>query len=61
MNYDRKESLWVKCPICNGKTRTKVYENTVLVNFPLFCPKCKRELKVDIVKLKMVFSKEPDA
>ncbi len=61
MNYNRNDSLWVRCPICNGKTRIKVYENTVLVNFPLFCPKCKKEVKVDIVKLRMVFSKEPDA
>ena len=28
----------------NGsKTRTKVYEETVLLNFPLYCPKCKKE------------------
>ncbi len=29
---------WVLCPICNNKTRTKVREDTELVNFPLFCP-----------------------
>ena len=39
------------------KTRTKVYADTVLVNFPLFCPKCKKELKIDIVQLNMVISK----
>ncbi|WP_330682179.1 cysteine-rich KTR domain-containing protein [Mediterraneibacter gnavus] len=26
---------WVLCPICNNKTRTKVREDTELVNFPL--------------------------
>lgn len=50
-------SMWVHCPICNGKTRTKVYADTVLVKFPLFCPKCKKEIKIDVVKLKMVISK----
>ena len=44
-----------------GKTRTKVYEDTVLVKFPLYCLKCKREILIDVVKLKMVPSKEPDA
>ena len=50
-------SLWVPCPICNSKTRTKVYEDSVLINFPLFCPKCKKETSVNIVKLKMIVSK----
>ena len=47
-------SRWVRCPVCGGKTRTKVYGDTVLVNFPLYCPKCKREFTVDLVKLRMV-------
>lgn len=54
---DQNVSMWVHCPICNGKTRTKVYADTVLVKFPLFCPKCKKEIKIDVVKLKMVISK----
>lgn len=57
----QKDSLWIRCPICNGKTRTKVYEDTVLLNFPLYCPKCKKEIRVNVVKLKMVLSDEPDA
>ena len=56
-----KKSLWIHCPICGGKTRTKVYEDTVLVKFPLYCPKCKREILFYVVKLKMVPCKEPDA
>ena len=57
MVENRKESLWVHCPNCGGKTRTKVYEDTVLVKFPLYCPKCKKEIRIDVVKLKMVTSK----
>ena len=43
MRKTNQDSLWIRCPICNSKTRTKVYEDTVLLNFPLFCPKCKIE------------------
>lgn len=56
-----KESKWVYCPVCRSKTRTKIHEDTVLVKFPLYCQKCKKEYRVDIVKLKMVLSDEPDA
>ena len=31
------------CPICGNKTRTKIRPDTILENFPLFCPKCKQE------------------
>ena len=34
---------WVTCPICNNKTRVKIRDDTILENFPLFCPKCKQE------------------
>ena len=55
------DSLWIRCPVCRGKTRIKVYRNTVILKLPLFCPRCKQETIIDIVKLKMVVSKEPDA
>ncbi|MGM9601342.1 MAG: cysteine-rich KTR domain-containing protein [Faecousia sp.] len=31
-------------PLCGRKTRTKVYANSVLVRFPLYCLKCKKEI-----------------
>jgi len=34
---------WLICPVCSSKTREKLREDTVLENFPLFCPRCKRE------------------
>ena len=49
-----RQSLWVRCPICRGKTRTKVCEDTVLVKFPLFCLKCKKEARITVVGLQMV-------
>ena len=52
---------WVLCPVCNNKTRTKIRPNTVLENFPLFCPKCKKELLVNIKQMHITVIKEPDA
>ena len=40
---------WVLCPICNNKTRTKIRDDTELINFPLFCPKCKQETLINII------------
>ena len=62
MGDNRKtDARWAPCPICKSKTKLKVYPDTVLVRFPLYCQKCKRETKIDMVQLKMVLSKEPDA
>ena len=48
------EKYWIKCPICNGKSRVQVFYNTVLRNFPLFCPKCKLTHIVDVEKLEII-------
>ena len=31
------KKYWIKCPICNGKTRVQVFHNTVLKDFPQMC------------------------
>lgn len=31
---------WVRCPVCGNKTRDKIREDTILKNYPLYCPKC---------------------
>ena len=43
LNRIDNQTDWILCPVCGGKTREKVRADTVLENFPLFCPKCKRE------------------
>ena len=43
----QNESKWICCPQCGSKTRVKVYEETVLIKFPLYCPKCKKEYWVN--------------
>ena len=50
---------WVFCPICNNKTRTKIRNDTELINFPLFCPKCKQETIINM-KSGNIIIREPD-
>lgn len=57
MSQIANKVFWVRCPICDGKTRTKVYADTVMLNCPLFCPKCKKITDVDIVNLKLLVRK----
>ncbi|MCI5751904.1 MAG: cysteine-rich KTR domain-containing protein [Oscillospiraceae bacterium] len=38
---------WLLCPCCDGKTRIKLRQDTVMKSFPLFCPKCRRETLID--------------
>lgn len=45
---------WVLCPICNNKTRIKVRPDTVLENFPLYCPKCKQETIINVTRQNVV-------
>ena len=52
---------WIICPICKGKTRNKIRADTVLKNYPLYCPKCKQETLINVAKLKVFVIKEPDA
>lgn len=56
-----KEAEWVLCPVCKNKTRLRIREDTVLENFPLFCPKCKQESLINVKQLNMSVIKESDA
>jgi len=56
-----KQTMWLYCPFCKNKTRLKIRADTELVNFPLFCPKCKQESLINVKQLNMSVAKEPDA
>ena len=45
---------WILCPLCGSKTRDRIREDTVLKNYPLYCPKCKQET-VDSVAAKELY------
>ena len=56
-----KIEKWLLCPVCGGKTRLKLREDTILENFPLYCPKCRQETLIRVQKMNMSVIKEPDA
>ena len=56
-----KKTEWLLCPNCNNKTRIKICDNTVLENFPLYCPKCKREIIISVKQFNTTVITEPDA
>lgn len=56
-----EKSHWILCPVCKNKTRVKLWENTELKNFPLYCPKCKLETNINVKSLQITIVKEPDA
>ncbi len=55
------ENKWVLCPVCGAKIRDRIREDTVLLNYPLYCPKCKQETLIEAKKLQIIIIKEPDA
>ena len=61
MRIVMNDKEWVLCPVCGNRTRTQIRMDTILLNFPLFGPKCKREEVVNIQKSKLTIIKEPDA
>ena len=52
---------WILCPICGSKTSDKIRTDTVLINYPLYCPKCKQNSLISANNMKITVIKEPDA
>ena len=52
---------WIFCPVCGNKTRLRIRSDTEVKNFPLYCPKCKRETLINAKELHITVIKEPDA
>lgn len=42
---------WIMSPVCGNKTRDRIREDTVLRNYPLYCPKCKHESLIEAERL----------
>lgn len=54
MNNENRTPHWLNCPICKEQVDVKVYEDTILLNFPLDCPKCKAHTLINVIQLKML-------
>ncbi|RRD92526.1 conjugal transfer protein [Clostridiales bacterium COT073_COT-073] len=52
---------WIYYPVCGNKTWAKIRKDTVLKNYPLYCPKCRQETLINVEQLKISIIKEPDA
>ena len=57
MKYEK----WLICPVCGSKTRLKLREDTILENFPLYCPKCKQETLINAKQMNVTVIIERDA
>ena len=55
------ESDWIYCPLCGNKTRDKIRADTTMKNFPVFCPKCKREILINVEQFQITVIQEPAA
>lgn len=51
---------WILCSICGSKTRNRIREDTVLKNYPLYCPKCKQETLIEAKNLKITVIKKQE-
>lgn len=51
------KKTWLLCPVCNNKTRVQVYDDTILIRFPLYCPKCKKETTISVNSKKLTIIK----
>lgn len=53
-----KTKEWLLCPVCKGKTRLQIRDDTEMKKFQLFCPKCKQETLIDVTDLLVTIHKE---
>lgn len=59
---DTMAAKWILCPVCGNKTRDRIRTDTILINYPLYCPKCKKESLIEAKNLQVnTVIKEPDA
>ena len=57
---EKEKTEWVKCPVCGNKTRDKIRKDTVIKNFPLYCPKCKHETLINVMDMTVSVCKKVD-
>lgn len=60
MNIKNQKSYRIPCPVCKKITGVKIFEDTVILKFPLCCPICKQESIVNVVKLRITVEPRDD-
>ena len=61
MQNNQSRTGFLLCPRCGRKTRTMIREDTELIRFPLFCPKCRYDCVVTFKKGNLEITEAPDA
>ena len=56
----QKQAEWILCPVCGNKTHDRIRYDTVLKNYPLYCPKCKQETLIEEENLKVTVIKKQE-
>ena len=51
---------WLLCSACGNKKRLRMRKDTELKNFPLYCPKCKKEILIEVTNLQVAVITEAD-
>ena len=51
---------WILCPVCGNQPRNQIREHTGLLNFPLYCPKCKQETLIEAKKFQVTVIEDID-
>lgn len=46
MDVQVNERGFLVCPLCGKKTNTKVLPKTTLIDFPLYCNRCKKAVVI---------------
>ncbi|MCI8453808.1 MAG: hypothetical protein HFE84_04240 [Lachnospiraceae bacterium] len=46
---ETQKSEWLRCLICENKTRSRLRRDTVLKKCPFHCPKCKKKLHRNLI------------
>ncbi|MCM1045027.1 MAG: cysteine-rich KTR domain-containing protein [Muribaculaceae bacterium] len=54
------KTQWILCPVCSNKTRDRMRDDTILKNYPLYCPKCKQETLIEAENLKITVIKKQE-
>ena len=44
---------WIRCHACGNKKRKRIRKDTILINYPLYCPKCKQERLIEVKNLRV--------
>ncbi len=55
------KTKWIYCPVCGSKTRDRIRADTILRNYPLYCPKCRQETLIEAENFNITVITEPDA